>query len=97
MALVRRSWSGRACPLCPGDSDINLFRYGEGIIDLDSEVSDGAFDLGVAKQKLHGSQVACPAVDQRCFCPSKGVGAKEVWVQPDTGDPPGDQACVLSG
>jgi hypothetical protein len=23
-----QSWSGRACPLCPGNSDINLFRYG---------------------------------------------------------------------
>jgi hypothetical protein len=26
-----------------------LFRYCEGIIDLDAEVSDGAFDFGVAK------------------------------------------------
>jgi hypothetical protein len=34
---------GRACPLCPGISDINLFRDCEGIIDFDAEVSDGAF------------------------------------------------------
>jgi hypothetical protein len=26
-----------------------LFRYRESIIDLDAEVSDGAFDFGVAK------------------------------------------------
>jgi len=40
---------GRAFPLCPGISDVHLFRYGEGIINLDAQVSNGAFDLGVAK------------------------------------------------
>jgi hypothetical protein len=30
-----------------------LFSYGQSIIDLDAEVSDGAFDLGVAEQELH--------------------------------------------
>jgi hypothetical protein len=44
--------SGRACPLCPGTSDINLFRYCESIVHLDTEISDCAFDLGVTKQKL---------------------------------------------
>jgi hypothetical protein len=39
---------GRACPLCPGISDVNLFRYRKRIIDFDAEVSDGAFDFGVA-------------------------------------------------
>jgi hypothetical protein len=29
-------WSGRSCLLCPGNSDINLFCYGKGIIDLDA-------------------------------------------------------------
>ena len=28
---------GRACPLCPSISDINLFRYCEGIIYLDAD------------------------------------------------------------
>jgi len=32
-----------------------LFRYREGIIDLDPEIPDGAFDFGVAEQELHGS------------------------------------------
>jgi hypothetical protein len=31
-------------------SHVDLFRYGEGIIDLDAEISDGTFDLSVAKQ-----------------------------------------------
>jgi hypothetical protein len=37
-----------------------LFCYRKGIIDLDAEVSDGAFDFGVAKQELHSPQVAGP-------------------------------------
>jgi hypothetical protein len=44
---------GRAFPLCPGISDINLFRYCQGVIDLDAEVADRAFDLGVSEQELH--------------------------------------------
>lgn len=59
---------GRACPLCPGISDVDLFSYREGIIDLDAEVSDGAFDFGVAKQELHGAQVAGSTIDQRRLC-----------------------------
>ena len=41
---------GRACPLCPGYSDVNLFRYGKGIVDFDAEVPDRAFDLGMPEQ-----------------------------------------------
>jgi hypothetical protein len=55
MAQICRSKVGRACLLCPRISDIDLFGYREGIIYLDAEVSDGAFDFGVAKQKLHGA------------------------------------------
>ena len=38
-----------------GNSDVDLFGYRKGIIKLDAEVPDGTFDLGVAKQQLHGS------------------------------------------
>jgi len=31
--------------LCPSRSDVNLFSYGEGIIDFDAEIPDGALDL----------------------------------------------------
>jgi hypothetical protein len=48
LAQLGPKWSGRSCLLCPGNSDINLFCYGKGIIDLDAEVPDGAFDLGAA-------------------------------------------------
>jgi hypothetical protein len=36
---------GGVCPLRPGSSDVNLFRYCECVIDLDPEVSDRALDL----------------------------------------------------
>ena len=36
-----QSSAGRACPLCPGNSDVDLFRYGESIIYLIAEISDG--------------------------------------------------------
>jgi hypothetical protein len=42
--------TGRACPLCPGISDINVFSYCQSIIHLDAEISDGAFDLGMPEQ-----------------------------------------------
>jgi hypothetical protein len=41
---------GRACPLYPGISDINLFRYCQGVINFDAKISDGAFDLGMPEQ-----------------------------------------------
>lgn len=54
---------GRACPLCPGDSDIHLFGNSERVINLDAKIADRAFDLGVAEQELHGSQVSCAPVN----------------------------------
>ena len=41
--------------LCPCSSDVNLFRYGEGIIDFDAEIPDGALDLCMSQQQLHGT------------------------------------------
>ena len=60
----QQSGVGRACPLCPGISDINLFHYCQGVIDLDAEIPDRAIDLGMTEQELNCSQVACPSVDQ---------------------------------
>ena len=40
---------GKARQLCPGISDVNLLSYRQGIIDFDAQVSDRAFNLGVAK------------------------------------------------
>jgi hypothetical protein len=60
--LLVRNWhegeaEGGAKPvrLCPGSSDVNLLRYGEGIIDFNTEIPDGALDLGMSQQQLHGT------------------------------------------
>jgi hypothetical protein len=63
--------AGRACPLCPAISDINLFRYCEGVIDLDAEIPDSAFDLGMPEQELDSPEIARPSIDQG------GLGAKQ--------------------
>ena len=59
--------SGRACPLCPCSSDINLFRDCEGVIHFDAEIPNGAFDLGMSEQKLDRPEIASPPVDQGRF------------------------------
>ena len=41
--------------LCPCSSDINLFSYGESIIDFDAEIPDRALDLRMSQQQLHGT------------------------------------------
>ena len=45
---------GRAA--LPGISDINLFCYCQGIVYLDAEISDGAFDLG-GRAELDGPRL----------------------------------------
>jgi hypothetical protein len=44
-----------------------LFRYCQGIIYFDAQISDRAFDLGVAKQKLDGPEISRAPVDQGSF------------------------------
>src|SRR5215813_8215540 len=95
MAPSCQTMRGRACPLCPGYSDVDLFRYGKCVIDFDAEVPDRAFDLGVAQQQLYGSQVSGAAVDKGRLGSSERVGTEETRVQPDAGDPVGDEPSVL--
>jgi hypothetical protein len=33
-----------------------LFRYGQGVINFDAQVSDRAFDLGMPEQQLNGPE-----------------------------------------
>ena len=47
MAQLGWGGRGRAIPLCPGSSDVDLFGYGERVIDFNAEISDGALDLGM--------------------------------------------------
>src|ERR1700730_17989053 len=89
--------SGRACPLGPGTSDVNLFRYCQGVIYFDAQVSDRACDLSMSKQKLNGPEVSCPPVDQGGFCASQRMGPKQPRVQSGTPDPLRNKASILAG
>ena len=42
--------TGEAGLLRPGSSEVNLFRDGKGVINLDAEISDCALDLGMTEQ-----------------------------------------------
>ena len=55
----------------PHVSDVDLLGYGERIIDLDSEVTDRALDLRVAKQELNCSKISCFLINQGCLGPAE--------------------------
>jgi hypothetical protein len=59
--------SGGACLLRPGVSDVDLFRYCQGVIDFDAQISDGAFDLCMPEQKLDGPEISRAPIDQGRF------------------------------
>jgi len=89
--------SGRAFPLWPGISDINLFRYCEGVINFDAQISNGALDLGMPEQKLDSPEISGPPIDQGSFCASQGMCAKQPRIQPDAADPFRYEARILAG
>jgi hypothetical protein len=66
-------------------SDIDLLRDLDCIIDLNTEVTDGALDLRMSKQQLDCTQVAGAPVDQHGLCASQRVGAKLCWIEPYVG------------
>ena len=55
----------------PRFSDIDLFGYGERVINLDSEIADRALDLCVTQQELNGSKISSFLIDQRCLSPAE--------------------------
>ena len=73
---------GRACPPCPGTSDINMFCYCQSVINFDAEISDRAFDLGVATQKL-APEIAGAPVNQGSLRASERMRSEKSWVQPN--------------
>src|SRR5437762_3354650 len=87
---------GRVCPLCPGRSDINLFCYGERVIDLDAEIADGALDFRVAEQELDSPEISCAPVDQGRLRPSQRMRPEQPRIEPDAANPFGDQTRVLA-
>ena len=89
--------SGRASPLCPGISDVNLFRGSQGVIYFDAEIPNRAFDFGRSKQKLDSPEISGPTIDQGSFCASQGMCAKKPGIQSDAADPCRYEARIMAG
>jgi hypothetical protein len=62
---------GQSMSALPGISDVDLLRYGEGIIYFDPEITHGAFHSRVPEQKLYGTQIAGAAIDEGCLGSAK--------------------------
>jgi hypothetical protein len=56
---------GQSISALPFILNVDLLRYGEGIVHINAEIPHSAFYLGVTKQKLDGAQITGAAVDQR--------------------------------
>ena len=82
----------------PGRRSLNfgLFRDLQRVIYLDSKVSDGALQLGMAEQDLHGPQVLRALIDQRCLSSPHRVRAIDRRIEADGGNPLMDDPGVLS-
>lgn len=67
--------------------DFGLLRDLQRVINLDSKVSNGALQLGMAEQYLDGPQVLCAFVDQRCFGPPHRVRTVNRRIQANRSNP----------
>ena len=67
----------------PLRSDVDLFGYGESVINLDAQTAETAFVFAMTKKELNGSEITGPPVDQGRFRSSERVRAKEGRLQPD--------------
>src|SRR6202008_3216711 len=60
-----------------------LFGHLERVIDLDAEVSNGAFELRMAEEQLYSAQILRAAIDQRGFRASQCMGSIRGGVDAD--------------
>jgi len=58
-----------------GYSFLNFGLFGDfqSIVDFNTQVSNGTFQLGVSEQQLDRPQVLSPTIDQRCLGPTHRV------------------------
>jgi len=79
----------------PTASDFGLLGDLERVIDLDAKISHGAFELRVAKEELHGSQVPSSPVDQGWLGAPDRVGSVRGRIETDLLHPPIHNSSVL--
>src|SRR4029453_2973616 len=76
--------------------DLGLLGDFQGIVNLNAEIPDGALELRVPEQQLHGSEISGPSVDQRCFRAPQRMRPVCGWVETDTLNPRPDNPGILS-
>jgi hypothetical protein len=77
--------------------DLSLLGQGQCVVRLDSEVSDGAFQLGVCQQQLTRTEIAGALIDHRDLGPAQAVGAVVRGIEADHRDPVVNETRVLPG
>ena len=76
--------------------DVDFLRNLDRIIDLDTAIAHGAFDLGMPEQELHGSEVTGAPVDKDSLRPAQGERAELSRIEPDAGNPLLYEPCELA-
>jgi len=64
-------------------SEIRLFGKKKGVVYLDPEITNRAFQFGVSKQKLASAQIAGSLIEERDLCAPEAVGAVRSGIEPD--------------
>jgi hypothetical protein len=62
-------------------SDFGLLCHLQGIVNLNSQISEGALELCMPQQQLYDSEILRPRVDQRQFCAPQRVSGVLPGVQ----------------
>jgi hypothetical protein len=88
---------GRASLLRPQSSDIRLLGKRQCVINFDTEITDGTFNLGVSKENLDRTQIARSFVDQRRFGSAQRMCAIEPWFKFHAKQPVVQQSRILPG
>ena len=76
---------GQSISALPCTSDVDLLRYGKGIVHINAEIPHSALYLSVTKQKLDGAQIPGVALRsmrpvRRCRLLRSQSGAKRTWL-----------------
>ena len=86
--IFKRAERERSAPRCFSDAlDVDLLRNRESVVDFDPEISSRAFDLAMPQEKLNGAEIASSPIDQSSFRSAKRMGAEELGIQSDFGNP----------